>query len=58
MARINQINNLQMSGQHIFEHFDRPALKSLGQDGMVSIGASLARDRPSVFEWNIFNVNQ
>ena len=48
MMMIDLVDDLQMSGQHVLEHGDGPALQGLRQDSVVGVSEHLGADTPSL----------
>ena len=58
MSSIDEINKLKVSGEHILEHFNRPALQGLGQNGVVGIGTSFLCHFPRSLEVDALDIDQ
>lgn len=47
-ARIDFVEDLEMSWQEVFHQLQRPLLKGLWKDGVVCVGAGLLRYAPGL----------
>lgn len=55
---IDLVDNLKMSWKDSLKHAHWPALQSLGQEGVVSIGEGLGADAPGLIPAQLLEVHQ